>query len=394
MMRIELLLCAFLIALLTALFMFPLVLRFANQNQIVDNPNERKLQRRPIPVLGGVVVFLGLLIALVVGVIHGECSSLYPIFLAIVILLCVGTIDDMKGLSALLRLVIEVGVVLMLILLNDVSINHFYGVFGVYEVFDEYAIPLTIFASVGIINAINLIDGVDGLSSGFGIMASIMFGLRFWWVGDFSMALLACVTTGALIPFFLHNVFGFSSKMFMGDGGTLVLGVIMSIFVISILDAESLSAQNAPREVGLIPFTLAVLSIPVFDTLRVMLMRILNGVSPFHPDKTHLHHIFIAIGCSHPGTTFLILSLNSLIVVGWFIAVLMGASVHQQLGIVIYSGVLGTFGLYAFIAWQVNHETRFLKVLRRLGRATHIQRTGVFCWLQHWVDETLLFRRK
>ena len=80
MMRIELLLCAFLIALLTALFMFPLVLRFANQNQIVDNPNERKLQRRPIPVLGGVVVFLGLLIALVVGVIHGECSSLYPIF--------------------------------------------------------------------------------------------------------------------------------------------------------------------------------------------------------------------------------------------------------------------------------------------------------------------------
>lgn len=118
----------------------------------------------------------------------------------------------------------------------------------------------------------------------------------------------------------MHNVFGKTSKMFIGDGGTLVMGGVMSVFVIAVLKQGSLSASYVSERVGLVAFTLAVLSVPVFDTLRVMATRLLNGASPFRPDKTHLHHMFIELGCSHVATTVAILSMNFLIVLAWWYA--------------------------------------------------------------------------
>ena len=160
------------------------------------------------------------------------------------------------------------------------------------------AVPLTVVAAVGIINAINLIDGVNGLSSGYCITACTMFGTLFYLSGDMKMTILAVVSVGALIPFFLHNVFGKTSKMFIGDGGTLVMGVVITVFVIETLRSGSACGAYVGPEVGLIPFSLAVLCIPVFDTLRVMFSRILRGTSPFRPDKTHLHHMFMRPRCS------------------------------------------------------------------------------------------------
>ena len=124
-------------------------------------------------------------------------------------------------------------------------------------------------------------------------MACLIVGTLFFLAGEAPMTILAAVSVGALIPFFLHNVFGKTSKMFIGDGGTLVMGVVMSVFVIAILQNGSRVAAYVNPNVGLVPFTLAVLSVPVFDTLRVMSTRILKGTSPFRPDKTHLHHMFI-----------------------------------------------------------------------------------------------------
>lgn len=132
------------------------------------------------------------------------------------------------------------------------------------------------------------------------------------------MTILAVVSVGALIPFFLHNVFGKTSKMFIGDGGTLVMGTVMSVFVIAILQSGSRVAAFVDPNVGLVPFTLAVLSVPVFDTLRVMSTRMLKGSSPFRPDKTHLHHMFIDMGCSHVATTLAILGLNTAVVLCWW----------------------------------------------------------------------------
>ena len=218
-------------------------------------------------------------------------------------------------------------------------------------------------------------------------MACIIFGTLFYLAGDGAMTILAVVSVGALIPFFLHNVFGKTSKMFIGDGGTLVMGTVMSVFVTAILQTGSLVTVYVGPGVGIVPFTLAVLSVPVFDTLRVMSTRMLKGSSPFRPDKTHLHHMFIDLGCSHVATTLAILGLNMSVVLCWWALETSGFSIAVQLYAVVAMSLLVTSGLYHFMQWHIRRDTRFMGVIRRLGYKTHISRTGIFFWLQQVMDK-------
>lgn len=379
-------LIGFLASFAIAFSFFPMVLRFALRKNIVDNPNARKLQRRPIPVLGGVAVFAGLLVALLIALFNDRFMELLIIYPALLVMLIIGVWDDAKGVSAWLRLLVELAVVWGLITASGCSINDYHGCFALFWVEPLYAVPITLFAMVGIINAINLIDGVDGLSSGFCILAAMIFGGVFAYVGEYAMAMLATVTVASLIPFFLHNVFGSSSKMFIGDGGTLVLGLIMAIFVVKLLDYNSLSSICLRGHCALAPFALAILSVPVFDTLRVMIKRIAKGISPFHPDKTHLHHIFIALGVSHAVTTLMVLSLNVLVVVSWGVAWLLGASANVQLIVVVGVSLLVTLGIYEFGAYHLAHDTKLLHKLQSIASKTHIKQTSLFCSLRHFID--------
>ena len=301
-------------------------------------------------------------------------------------MLYTGTMDDILSLSPGLRFVIEIVVVLLLIFVGGYCIDDFHGLWNIGRFSYWCAVPLTVVAAVGIINAINLVDGVNGLSSGYCIMACLIFGTLFFVAGEAPMTILAAVSVGALIPFFLHNVFGKTSKMFIGDGGTLVMGVVMSVFVIVILQNGSRVAAYVNPNVGLVPFTLAVLSVPVFDTLRVMSTRILKGTSPFRPDKTHLHHMFIDLGCSHVATTLAILGVNMFVVLCWWALEASGFSIAVQLYAVIAVSLLVTSGLYHFMQWHICRDTRFMRAMRRLGYKTHISRTGIFFWLQQVMD--------
>ncbi len=381
-----LILLPFCISLLLVLWIHPRLVKIALMKEIVDCPDARKLQRRPVPVLGGVAVFFGIVCGMgVVGTLEGT-SGLFSVIVAMMIMLYTGTMDDILDLSPSLRFLIEICAVLLLFFVGGYRIDDFHGLWGLGVVPFAVALPLTLFAAVGIINAINLIDGVNGLSSGYGILSSLIFGVLFYSVGDTKMALLAAVTCGSLIPFFLHNVFGRYSKMFIGDGGTLVLGVVLSVYVTATLRHDSVAALYVAPNIGLIPFTLAVLAVPVFDTLRVMSTRIRKGRSPFSPDKTHLHHMFIELGCSHAMVTLAILLLNASVVVVWGTAALLGASIAVQLYLVVALGLVITFGLYQFAEWHLRRRTRFLRTLRRIGYALHISRTRGFLRLQHWID--------
>ncbi len=362
------------------------IVTIAKMKNIVDNPDARKLQRMPVPVLGGVAVFFGVMIGLGVMTFFLDNPSMLMVVVAMMVMLYTGTMDDILNLSPSLRFLIEIFVVVMLMLGSHGSIDDFHGLWGLNAISLYVAYPLTVFAAVGIINAINLIDGVNGLSSGFCIMACVMFGTFFYLSGNVAMTVLAASATGALIPFFLHNVFGKTSKMFIGDGGTLVMGVIMSVFVISALRHDSTCAAHVGPNVGLVPFTLAVLCVPVFDTLRVMSTRILKGTSPFHPDKTHLHHMFISLGCSHFATTVAILSLNLGVVLLWWLMVALDASIDLQLYVVIGVSVLITFVLYHFMTYQREHDTKVMSLIRRLGYHLHISRTRSFFVLQKFMD--------
>lgn len=369
------------------LWMHPKILKIAILKNLVDNPDARKLQRNPVPVMGGIAVFFGIAIGLCSSQAMFSSASTFMLISAMLVMLYVGTIDDIIDLSPTIRFAIEIIVIAWLMYASSSSINCFWGLWGVSTIPQWVAYALTIFASVGIINAINLIDGVNGLSSGFCFMSSVLFAIFFYTTGDQVMTTLALSAAGAIIPFFLHNVFGQSTKMFIGDGGTLVIGTMMAMFVMNILDTNYGSTVLAAKGMGLIPFTLAVLSIPVFDTLRVMSTRILNKKSPFHPDKTHLHHMFIDLGFSHIGTTISILTLNFLIVAIWFLSYKSGASIDVQLYIVVAISILSTFVLYWFTKRQIEREGKCLKFFKAISKALHIEKKGIWHTVQRIIDK-------
>lgn len=380
------LLVPFTIALLLVGWIHPKLVKIALMKGIVDNPDERKLQRVPVPVLGGVAVFFGAVAGIGCTNALVDCSQLFIVVMAMMIMLYVGTMDDILNLTPSLRFLIEICTVLVLVFVGNYRIDDFHGLWGIGAIPYTASVMLTVFAAVGIINATNLIDGVDGLMSGFCVMASVMFGTLFFLAGDAMMTVLAAVSAGALIPFFLHNVFGKTSKMFIGDGGAMVMGVVMSIFVIKVLQSNSPSALHVDPNMGLVAFTLAVLSVPVFDTLRVMSTRLLRSKSPFHPDKTHLHHLFIELGFSHTGTTVAILTLNALVVLCWWGLYKAGVSVNGQLYAVILLNLMITFGFYHAVK-ALPRKCVPHRMLRRIGHLSHIERQGIFSTLQKLMDK-------
>lgn len=386
----RLIILPFSISLIAVWIIHPLMVRIARSKNLVDNPNARKLQKEPVPILGGTAVFFGIFMSLAFSDILIECSELFMLLTAMMLMLYLGSIDDILDLKAVNRLAVQIGATLVLIYLGSgYRIDNMLGLWGIGAVPPCLGVPLTVFATVGIINATNLIDGVDGLSSGFGVMASVLFSARFFFLGDYPMVILCASTAGALTLFFLHNVFGKKSKMFIGDGGTLVLGIILAACVTRLISSTgTLAADRLVNErASVIPFTLAVLSIPVFDTLRVMSTRILSRKSPFHPDKTHLHHLFIDMGFSHVITTVCILTLNWLVIGIWAFCYLAGVSAGMQTFAVMLAGVTATFGLYHGVQYYKRNRPSHYARLTSYIRIKQPRRDGWFLVVQRIVDK-------
>ena len=377
----------FVVSLFSTWWIFKKVLKIAKLKNIVDNPDARKLQRVPVPVLGGIAVFFGMTVAFAAAGLIYDVSSMFAMVCVRVIMLYIGIMDDIIGLTPKVRFIFEIIVVLLLVYCNNNCIDNFHGLWGVYGVPRWFAVPLTVFACVGIINAINLIDGVNGLSSGFSIITSLIFGITFIVTGDVSSASLAILAIGALIPFFFHNVFGKKSKMFIGDGGTLLMGTIMSVFVINAIKSGSTIALFTPANFGVVPFTLALLVIPVFDTLRVMTARIVRGTSPFNPDKTHLHHLLLDLHFSHVGTTATEILFNLFVLGAWYLSYRLGASIDIQLYVVVILGAAITFGFYRFARSQERKQTRIYHWLVKVGDWTHVGHTKWFEGITRGLDK-------
>ena len=376
-----------LIALAATVWIHPYVLKVAKEKNIVDNPDWRKLQRTPVPIWGGLTVVFGIFAGMMAFSILGEFRGLFPAFAAMVIIWVVGAIDDIISLSPKVRFVVEILLILCLSYATGHQLNNFHGLWGLWAIPNYVSIPLTVFACVGIINAINLIDGVDGYSSGYSIVSCILFGSMFYALGNLQMVAFTAIVAASLMPFFFYNVFGKESKMFIGDAGTLSLGVIFSVFITTILSSQPEGTNFAPN-IGLVPFTLAVLCIPVFDTLRVMSARMVRGKSPFNPDKTHLHHLFIELGYSHIGTALSIIGINLFVVLCWYLAYRHGWSIDAQLYLVVALGVLMTFVFYFFTKVQIRKETKIYRGLRVLAALTHAERKGFWFTLQKLADRS------
>ena len=359
----------------------------------MDNPDARKLQKTPIPVMGGIAVFFGVAFGIMAGYTAGGMLGvdydiiLLPVLAAMVVMLYVGALDDIRGLSPSSRLLIESLTMVGLIYAGGGCIDTFHGLWGIGSFSWWIAVPLTIFVGVGIINAVNMIDGVNGLSSTLCLLSSGLYGIVFLKSGDVANATLAFSMAAALVPFMIHNIFGLRSRMFIGDAGTMVMGLLLTWFTISLLKSDSpITFYEDANNVNLIAFALAVLCVPVFDTLRVMTMRMVRKKSPFHPDKTHLHHIFINVGVSHFITTVSEVLIMVVVVLTWFLSVLFGVSIDGQLYIVVAAAIVFVWGTYAVLRYHASHHTRFLHRLVDFSVKTHLGRTGWWKRFTAWLD--------
>lgn len=338
----------FVVATACSAIVYPYILRIAKDKNLVDNPNARKLQQHPVPVLGGIVVFFGLSVSLCAFSIFVHNVNLFPALCAMTVMLYLGTIDDMLDIRAGVKFLIEIIICLIVVYGTHSLMMNFQGLFGVEKMPVWIAIPLTVIGMVGITNSINLIDGVDGLSSGMCIFILSCFALFLFVTHEFSYCGLAVVTVGALIPFFIHNVFGKTSKMYIGDGGALMVGMVIATVIINILKGRGLPFEGNIddfEKMNLVTMCIAVMSIPVFDTMRVMISRIVKGVGPFHPDRNHLHHKLLDMGFSAIQTTLFEIMLDFVVVFVWFFSCILGAGPNLQFAIVCGLSVIVTCGL-------------------------------------------------
>lgn len=300
---------SFLIALLLGIVMIPNILLVSYRKRLFDLPDPRKVHTCPVPRLGGISFLPAIVItfALIMGfrILHGIpvenlplSRTLYEFLFYIVgamLLYLTGVQDDLIGVGYRRKFLIQILAALLLVGCGD-WIRSLGGLFGIYDLPAWLGIPLTVFLVVYITNAINLIDGIDGLASGLCCISLTMLTYMHIYVGQYVYAFLALATLGILIPFWCYNVFGNAQKghkLFMGDTGSLTLGYILSFLVIhlSFVHFDEVEHTNPSLAIAL-----STLIVPLFDVVRVVLHRVRNGKSPFLPDKNHFHHKLLRTG--------------------------------------------------------------------------------------------------
>lgn len=291
----------------------PPLIRVSIAKHLYDIPNARKASKTIVPTLGGVSIFIAFILSTIIATNDYNSGELKYTIAAVLILFFIGLKDDLIDLSARKKLVVQIATAAMLIILGNFRFTNLHGAFGLYEINYSVSFTLTLFSMIALINAFNLIDGIDGLSSGISIVVSSVFGTWFLLAGHQEYAIMCFSLTGSLIGFFLFNVFGMKNKIFMGDSGSLVLGVLMAIWVIKFNELNV--NQALPYAVSAAPaVSIGILIIPVVDTLRVFFIRLSERRSPFSPDMNHIHHKLLQLGFTHLGATSLIVFFNILFI--------------------------------------------------------------------------------
>ena len=304
---------SFLTAFLITFVAIPKVIFFAERLRLIDAAGERAAHKGSVPIFGGIAIFSGLIFSLLFW---AELENIQFILVSFLIVFFVGVIDDLLALSPAKKLIGQIISVLILVYLQGIQIDDMHGVLGVYELPAWIGTLFTVFVVIVITNGFNLIDGVDGLAAGIGVIASFTFGVIALFMHDISgqvdMAIIAFTLMGALLGFMKYNFH--PAKIFMGDTGSLVVGIILSVLAINVvkygLVTETIHLPNKGPLLAIV-----ILAIPLFDSLKVFFVRVMRGRNPLSPGKEHIHHILLSLGFGHKKTA-LILCFFAVLMIG------------------------------------------------------------------------------
>ena len=322
-------------AFFVTVFSIPYVIHLAYLKKLLDAPNQRNIHVSSIPRLGGLSIFAGFASAFTIY--SPPNFILMKVFAGTIILFFIGLKDDILPVSAFKKFFIQVLATGIVMFLGEVSITSFHGIFGIYELPEGVSFMFTFIVIIGLTNAFNLIDGIDGLAGSIGLLANLALAYVFIYLMPneyYAYGIAALSLAGAIAGFLRYNIH--KAKIFMGDTGSLVCGFVTVCLVILMVEAKD-SYGNYLISNGPI-LGMALLVIPIVDTLRVFIIRILNGKSPFDPDKNHLHHSLLGTGLSQLATLSVLIGINIVFVFG--VLSCNSFSITTQLGVIVFLGVL------------------------------------------------------
>jgi len=288
-------------------FAIPIIIQIAKEKKLFDEPDERKIHKAVIPTLGGLGIFSGFMLSFLLSVPSLNGIEIQYFIAAFFIVFLLGIKDDILIISASKKFIGQLIAALIIIKFGGIQLNNMYGFLGIYQIPEYAATILTLFTIVVITNSFNLIDGVDGLAGSLGLLSTIVFGCYFYYTGQNTFSILSFALTGSLLSFLIYNFP--PAKIFMGDTGSLLIGMVNSILVIKFINVAQL--PDVKLHLSSSPaIGFAILVLPLFDTLRVFAIRILAGRSPFSPDRNHIHHLLLDLELSHRATTIICITAN------------------------------------------------------------------------------------
>lgn len=269
------------------MFSIPTIISVAHSKRILDEPDFRKFHDINTPRLGGLAIFAGFMTGVAI---FGQMSlGIQQLLAGSLIIFFVGVKDDINGVSVFKKFFVQVLAAGIVLFYADIRISSFQGFLGIYDLEVGMSYAFSFLVILCITNAINLIDGVDGLAGFIVVVICTTFGTYFYVSGEESYAYVCFALTGSMFGFLRYNLF--NARVFMGDTGALVSGFIISILAIHFIEMDKIASAPA--------LSISILFIPIFDTIRVFIIRVYRGVSPFMPDRNHIHHYLCDLGLSH-----------------------------------------------------------------------------------------------
>ena len=318
---------SFLTALLISYLAMPKLIYFAEKLRLLDDAGDRSSHKVSTPFFGGIAIFTGIICSLLFW---ADIENIQYILVSILIVFIVGVIDDLRQITAFKKLIGQIIATLILIFLGDIHIDSMHGVLGVYDLPLWIGTLFTIFVVIVITNGYNLIDGVDGLAGGIGLLSSFSFGVIALIMEQTDMALIAFTLMGAIFGFLKYNVF--PARIFMGDTGSLVVGMILSVLAINCIKYGLVNENYSLPQIGPL-LAISFLAVPLFDSLRVFIVRAINGNGTLTAARDHVHHAFIDLGVGHKFTSLILFSVSAIIIVLTYLLIKLNININISIAV-------------------------------------------------------------